>query len=83
MKAVHLFLRAREKGQKFAKGVGTEQALILTDLLRRAERFGEARTVCEEGVTKGPDENVKKLLTHEKPMIEKRDSSVANEVLCF
>ncbi|MBS3921175.1 MAG: DUF2225 domain-containing protein [Deltaproteobacteria bacterium] len=79
MRAAHLFLRAREKGQKFAKGVGTEEALILTDILRRADRFEEALTICEEALTKGADENVKKLLEHEKTLIEEQDTSVANQ----
>ena len=52
-RAADLLRRAWEKGERLAGLEGTDEA-VLADLLRRAGRFREARTVVAETLEKNP-----------------------------
>jgi len=77
LRAVEMFKRTMDSGEKFSGHFDNED-VILTDLLRRAERFEEALAVCEEGLAKNLDEQFRKFLEFEKALIEKEDSGSAN-----
>lgn len=77
LRAVEMFKKAMDSGEKFS-GMFNNDYVMLTDLLRRAERFDEALAVCEEGLAKNLDEQFKKFLEFEKALIEKGDSGSAN-----
>ncbi len=72
-RASELLMRAREMGQWFAEDAGLEEA-ILVDLLRRAGRFEEALRLCEDRLSKEPDETVKVILLYQKALIGKSDN---------
>ncbi len=56
MKAVTLFQRAKENGQRFAEQAGAEEALMI-DLLRRSGQFELAIRTCDDGLKKKAREN--------------------------
>lgn len=77
LRAVEMFKRMMDNGEKFS-GLFHNDYVILTDLLRRAERFDEALTICEEGLRQDKDEESKIFLEYEKALIEKQDTKAAN-----
>jgi hypothetical protein len=77
IEAVRLFLKARESGQVLAKQKSGEQVL-LADVLRRSERFEEAKLECESGFRLKPDKVISDILRLEQMAIENRDPSCYN-----
>ena len=72
LRAVHLFLKAREKGQHFVEEVGAEEA-IMADLLRRSRQFDLALTLCKKGLERQPEKNVLEILEYQQTLIERLD----------
>ncbi len=73
-RAVELFRLAQKASEPFADDPASEQAL-LTDLLRRARRFDEARAESERGLRLVSDEIVESVLLYERRLIEGGDSA--------
>lgn len=76
-RAARLFLLAREKGQQLAKDAGAGE-LMVADVLRRCGRFEEARKLCEEGLRKGPNDFIRKLIVYERDLAASGDRRCHN-----
>jgi hypothetical protein len=72
IRAVELFRKALSIGQNFASQPGADDP-ILVDLLRRSEQFQEATKQLELGLSKCPEETIRKILEAERVLIAKRD----------
>lgn len=77
LRAVEMFKKSWIRGRG-SQAFFHDEFVMLTDLLRRAEKFDEALAVCEEGLAKNQDEQFRKFLEYEKALIEKQDSGTAN-----
>jgi hypothetical protein len=74
-KATGLIAQAEQLGQEFIADAWSEKC-ILTDLLRRADKFDQARATAQHGlVANPPDDNVRQLLEYQLTLISNKDSS--------
>ncbi len=65
--------KAKEAGQKFARQVGADKALI-ADLLRRSGQFELALKTCNDGLNNKKSEKIiLDILRYQKTLIRKRD----------
>lgn len=64
--------RARKAGRAVEPGPGAAE-LVLSDVLRRAGRFGEARGMVRVGIEARPDPSIERLLAFEKRLIARKD----------
>ena len=71
-KAAILLQKAIESGQKFADDAGAEEA-IMVDLLRRSGQFQLALGMCEQGLSKEPEEIISSILLFQKKLISQSD----------
>lgn len=73
-RAADLLRRAWEKGERLADREGTDEA-VLADLLRRAGRFREARTVVKEVLEKNPEPIIADIMRLQARLIAASDRS--------
>ncbi len=71
-KAIELFKKAIENGEKISEEPGGDEA-ILVDLLRRSGEFEEAFKICESTLEKKVSDIIKDVLIFQKFLIEKED----------
>lgn len=76
LRAIEMLKKMDLRGK--TSGFMDDYFVMLTDLLRRAEKFDEALAVYEEGLRKVKDKECKKFLEFEKKLIERRDTGPAN-----
>jgi hypothetical protein len=72
IRTVELFRKAPSVGQEFAGQPGADD-VTLVDLLRRSEQFEDATRQIELGLSKCPEEIIRKILEFERDLIAKRD----------
>jgi hypothetical protein len=70
--AADLFLSILREGGRFSSQDGASEAIV-TDVLRRAGRSGEAKKVIDVTLTKDVHEFVRKVLIFEKTLIQNGD----------
>ncbi len=78
MIAVEYAARARKEGLSIESGPGAAE-LVLSDVLRRAGRFGEARGMVRLGIEARPEAPVERLLAFEKRLIARKDVACHTE----
>lgn len=71
-KAVTLFKKAKENGQKLGEQVGAGEA-ILVDLLRRSGKFKLALKTCDDGLKQKPKKLISDVLRFQKNRITRSD----------
>lgn len=70
--------RARREGLSIESGPGAAE-LVLSDVLRRAGRFGEARGMVRLGIEARPDAPIERLLAFQKRLIARKDVACHTE----
>lgn len=73
LRACDNLLKVRKQRLFFEVEVGADEAL-LADLYRRCGKFEEAIQMCKEGLEKGPDDKIKKILTYQMKRAQKNDA---------
>jgi len=73
-KAIALFTRVRADGNVRIDSTGTDEAL-LADLLRRSGQFEAVDAICREGLAKGLDGVIGKVLRFQQTLARNRDTA--------
>ncbi len=76
--AVGYAAKARKEGLSIESGAGAAE-LVLSDVLRRAGRFGEARGMVRLGIEARPDAPIERLLAFQKRLIARKDVACHTE----